>query len=136
MSRSLYQFLYDGRPPALPKPPRPAKELMPNLLTVVLGMLCLIAGLEWIDERGVNTAIEAANKMLKNPLLTDADRQAAIKTIADARTADAANDDVVKYGVGAIGGVLLALAKRNGNGHGDKELDAVDREITRLEESK
>ena len=135
MSRSLYQLLHDGRPPALPKPPRPAKELMPNLLTVVLGLLCLIAGLEWIDERGVNAAIDAASKMLANPLLTDADRQAAIKSIADARAADAANDDVVKYGVGAIGGVLLSLTRRNGH-NGDKELDAIDKQITRLENDK
>ena len=109
---------------------RRARELMPNLLIVVLVISAIIIGLECFDW----LTVSAAQAALARPDLTPGETAMLGEILKDVIEADNGNDGLVKYAVGGVNGVLLALTQRNGFG-GDKELDAIDKQITRLEGS-
>ena len=95
------------QPPAKLRP----RELMPNLITVFLGLSCVLMGIEWFDAQ----AIAEAQAALARPNLTPAETTALAASLSEARAADAANDDLMNTALGALAATLITLSKRNGD---------------------
>ena len=88
-----------------------AKELMPNLLYVFTGLAAVLMGMEWMDGQ----AVAAAQAALDRPNLTPDETEVLAQSLADARDADAANDNLINTALGALAATLIQLTRRNGD---------------------
>lgn len=91
---------------------RPAKELLPNLIIVFLGLGAVLMGIEWMDA----VAVSEAQAALARPELTPDETAILAQSLADARDADAANDNLINTALGALAATLIQLTRRNGDG--------------------